>query len=365
MQNTKNTPKHKKSIVILGGYGNVGEHLSTFLASELDAPLIIAGRNGARAVQFAETLGAKASGLVIDITNPASYAQLFDPAHNVGVVVSCIELPDTSTLPKELFEHGIHFTELSAQYSAHERLMHLHEIAKHNSAASVIGVGLMPGLSNVLARDVITKHGPANELSINIMLGLGEAHGADSINWTLRQLGEKYTIEHHGGPENVVNFRGAHKTKLPNERLRRSFYHFNFSDQHMLAKSLPAQRVSSYMAFDSRFITRLLAISEKLGLLSLLKRLGPNVLYKIISSSTIGSSRYAVRVEARHADGAVVAMTAYGSIEAIATAAVAAFVAKLLWEQEIPAGSHPIEEIVAPEALYAYLRNKGIHIIEN
>lgn len=363
VRKTRNTPE---KIAIIGGYGNVGRVLSKMLAEELPGAVVIAGRNGPKADALAKEIANGATGLQIDVTQPGSYRELFKAAHNVRVIVSCIELPSDSTLPLEALQHGIHFTELSAEYGAHRRLIDADVAARKHGAAAVVGVGLIPGLSNVMAADLAAQLETVKDVHISIMLGLGEAHGADSIKWTLRQLGEQYAINYKSGATQATNFATPYKTTLLTERKPRTFYYFNFSDQHMLNQSLHAERVTSRMAFDSRLITRILAIAQSVGVLPVLKKVSPSLLYKIVSSSAIGSSRYALQVEVSGTEKGLPAkktMLAQGTVEATATAAVAAYIARLLYEGKIASGTHAIEEVVNADQLYAYLKEEQILIV--
>ncbi len=56
--------------LVLGGYGNFGARISRALAGEPQADLLVAGRDEARARQFAAGLGPQARGIALDVSAP-------------------------------------------------------------------------------------------------------------------------------------------------------------------------------------------------------------------------------------------------------------------------------------------------------
>lgn len=57
--------------LVLGGYGNFGARICRALAHAPDINLMVGARDGARAHQFAATLGGGATGMAIDMNSPA------------------------------------------------------------------------------------------------------------------------------------------------------------------------------------------------------------------------------------------------------------------------------------------------------
>lgn len=360
--------KQTKKIALVGGYGSVGSLIAGILARELPSgSVLIAGLDIHMAQALADKLGNGASAITVNAFDPAGYRPLFAPELGVQTVISCVELPIASQLPQETLARGINYTELSATYALHQRLMKLQPIAKNSSSTAVVGVGLMPGLSNVMAFDAASQLDEVNGLSINILLGLGEAHGADAIRWTLRNIGASYDMAYHDQNKRVRAFTEPYRTTLLDESKPRTFYRFNFSDQHMLNKALPSAHVDSRMAFDSRTITRILGGAARLRLLSFVKEGAAPLFQKLVSSATVGSATYAVQVEATGLKkGRVVTKTilARGEVEAKVTANVAAYVGVQLFSGNLPVGIFPIEQAINAKALYAYLAGKGTKISE-
>src|SRR5690349_1154892 len=99
--------------MIVGGYGAVGSNIASRLAPRFGNRLIIAGRNPGRAAALAESLGQGVRSRVVDITQAADDTALED----VGCVVMCLDMPEDSSFVRSCFERGIHYVDVSAEYS--------------------------------------------------------------------------------------------------------------------------------------------------------------------------------------------------------------------------------------------------------
>lgn len=352
------TPK----IVILGGYGAVGKLLAARLAEQYPGAVVIAGRDSKKAKTLSDSIPG-ASHITIDAEDPKTFVPIFAPENHIRVVISCVELPTNSTLAQEVLAHGIHFTELTATYEAHKKLLTLQKIATNHKSTALVGVGLMPGLSNIMAYDVARQLDVIDRIEINLMLGLGDSHGLDAVKWTLRNLASSYEIVKAGQLETVKSFTDAYKTTLTDEKQPRRFYRFDFSDQHMLNHSIQARQINSRLAFDSRLVTRSLGWLRKTGVLSLVQDKYAKVVRKIMHAFPLGSDQWALQVEAyglKEGKRMVRKLLARGRAEGNATAIIAAYVVSRLYENKLAPGVHAIETVVDAKELYAYVRQRGI-----
>jgi len=357
----------QEKIVVIGGYGRVGTQICRLLAKEVPGAVVIAGPSINKAEELAQDIGSGTTAMDVDVFQRSSYEKIFEPKRNVRAVISCVELPVENKFAEDVIKMGINFTELSATYASQQKLFDLQSIALTHTSTAVVGVGLMPGLSNVMAADAVSRFDTATSVSINILLGLGEAHGADAVRWTLRNMGTTYDMRYGDIVKKVRTFTDPRQTTLLNETAPRRFYRFNFSDQHVLNKSLSPAHVDSRLGFDSKFITDLLGFTGKIGLLSLVRENAAPIFSKIIKMVSIGDDRYAVQVEAngeRDGKSETRTLCASGQNEAIATATVATFVGKKLLANTLQPGIYPIEQAIDSEELYKYLSSRQV-IIQN
>ncbi|WP_280342909.1 NAD-dependent epimerase/dehydratase family protein [Nocardia neocaledoniensis] len=292
------------SVLVLGGYGAVGAHLVRTLRTQ-GIPVIVAGRDPARADR------------VVDLTAPDHIAEALT---GVSIVVNCAGTEDVR-LAEVCAERGIVFIEISATT---DYVLALERV----DGPVVLGVGLAPGLTTLLAADLLaTGPGPVD---IVIGLGSGEQHGPAATAWTYRLLGRRFA-DPDGGT--VRNFTEPARFAIPEEAGYPSFpaLRADFADQHRLSREF-AVPVRTYLRLDSRLATAGLAA---LTWVPALRALAPRHMP--------GSDRWVVL--ARSADGRTRSATGRG--QSMATAAVAAATVGELERHRItgPTWIHEVLEI--------------------
>ena len=100
-------------ILIAGGYGEVGHRLAEDLAREHSGRLIIAGRDQARAVALAASLG-NARAVRLDVNDPRSVEEALA---GVAVVVSCVDQKERLLLRAAL-RRGLAYTDITPRLSS-------------------------------------------------------------------------------------------------------------------------------------------------------------------------------------------------------------------------------------------------------
>ncbi|MEV6392116.1 NAD-dependent epimerase/dehydratase family protein [Nocardia xishanensis] len=269
------------SVLVLGGYGAVGAHLVRLLRAD-GIPALAAGRDAARADR------------VVDLATMDSIGTALS---GVSMVVNCAGVEDIR-LAKECAHRGLPFVEISA---TSDYVQALERVA----GPMVLGVGLAPGLTTLLAVDALSSD--AGPVDIMIGLGSGEHHGPAATAWTYRLMGQ-----HFPDPDGtaVRNFTRPTHFTIPEQAGYKPFpaLRADFADQHRLTHEF-AVPVRTYLRLDSRLATAGLA---GLTWAPALRALAP--------PRMPGSDRWVVL--ARTANGAT--RWASGRGQSLATAAVAA-----------------------------------------
>jgi hypothetical protein len=292
------------SVLVLGGYGAVGAHLVRLLHAQ-GIPALAAGRDRAQADR------------VVDVTAMDSVG--FALA-GVSTVVNCAGAENVR-LAEECAHRGIVFIEISAT-SDYVRAL------ERVDGPVVLGVGLAPGLTTLLAVDVLSSDfGPVD---IMIGLGSGEQHGPAATAWTYRLMGQHFT-----DPDGTTirNFtKPAHFT-IPEQAGYAPFpaLRADFADQHRLTREY-AVPVRTYLRVDSRLATTgLAALTWAPALRALAPRRMP------------GSDRWVVLARSAHGQ----TRWATGRGQSLATAAVAATTVREVARHRItaPTWIHELLEI--------------------
>lgn len=306
-------------ILIVGGYGHVGRLIAQALIDQTDQHIILAGRNMQKAERMAGQFGTRASGRQIDLNNPA---EDYDAVlQGVQIVVMCLDLPQIA-FARACFERGIHYVDISAEYPILDSISKLHDIAYQHQAIGILGVGLIPGLSNLLVKHGIQQVTHPRHADISVLLGLGDAHGKAAIYWTLSRLG---AVRDDVPPNTSQRFPAPYD--------ERKVYPFEFADQYIIVDRQPIASATTWFCLDSKLMTGLIGLSRRLRLTGLLQRESVlNVVTSLMQRLHIGSDAYAVSVAIHDEAGQIRRIALSGNNQSKATADVAAHVVRRLLE---------------------------------
>ncbi|GMN05589.1 hypothetical protein MTsPCn5_09770 [Croceitalea sp. MTPC5] len=355
--------KARDKILIIGGYGTVGSLVSAQLAKRYPSKIIIAGRNKTKAEALIGEHRLAARAIYMDIEKEDFREVNFEELHTV---INCLETDNISFL-LDCINLDINYTEVGASYESHRRFFEIADYINNSYSLVVPSVGLIPGLSNVLAYNGARTFDRVEEIHNYIMLGLGESHGIDSIRWMLKKAGSTFEIKAKTGKVRVKGFTHPKSTFLLNEDKKRTFYLFDFSDHHIIPLFIETKAMDTRIGFDSRMVSKLFFLLQKMGILKWCEQIDPRRLKKVLDLMGLGSNQYALQVEIKGTDKKQNPLTlkylASGRNEALATASVTSFIADLLYTNRTLNGLKHIEEICDWGELKRYMEKQKITII--
>jgi len=330
-------------IVVVGGYGHVGCIISAELGRIYPGKVLAGGRNKEQAKRFSLTQDGRVLPLAIDIyekPDPDLFAK-------VKVVIMCIDQTD-ALFSRYCLEQGIHYIDITANFSFLSQVRSLQWLARSRNATAVLGVGLAPGLTNLLAMQASSLMEQTEAIDISMMLGIGDTHGKAAIEWTVEHLLEESSFTDC----KEVDFGPGFGT--------RKVYRFDFADQHMLASTSKIPSVATRLCLDPAVLTTLLAFLKNTGMLRVLKNKQhrERIADRLVSMKA-GKALYAVKIDGYgfiEGEPAHVECFLHGSHEAEVTAIVAVWIASALYANEHPRGVFYIEEFVDFEMLTPALR---------
>lgn len=349
-------------ILIVGGYGQVGRVVAGRLGRLFPGRVVVAGRSLERAEAFARQTDGRIRPRQFDA------ADLVDPGAALGgarVVVMCVDQPDAG-FARACLTRGIRYTDVTATYRLIQQIEALHGLAHTHGTTAVLSVGLAPGVTNLLARHAGALLERLDRIDLFVLLGLGDTHGTEAVRWMLENAARTFTLQTPGGPIIVEGLSDPKATEFPKGYGRRITYRFDFSDQHVLPRTLGAAVAESRICFDSVFATRLFVALKRLGVLAWASRLNPRVLAALSALLRWGSDEFVVKVEARGLVGGeegLCACTLSGRREAEATGVMAAMMAEQLYEgAALDPGVFHIEQVFEPLEAFARLESEGFDV---
>lgn len=173
-----------------------------------------------------------------------------------------------------------------------------------STAAVVLGVGLAPGLSTILAARLHAQAG--DDIDVAIMLGAGEKHGPAAVSWTADLIGT--TLADPPEQTSVMNLHESRR--IPNARgVTRRYLRADFPDHTLLRERGIAVR--NYLTLSSGFASIALRL---VGRLTALKSL-------VARFPALGDDRWEVTARNRRTGELI---TASGHSQSVATARVTA-----------------------------------------
>lgn len=329
----------KRKILIAGGYGAVGSSIAERLMKVYPHQIIIAGRSFWKAQAKAEEFQNKVIPQQLDVNNSNDFPVLND----VELVIMCLDQQNTDFV-EYCISKGISYIDISADYKNLQKIEKLHFLAEQNKSTVVLSVGLAPGITNLLAQYVVSRMENVESIDIFVLLGLGEKHGDHAYQWTFDNVDSNYTLKIHDEEKAVKSFTQPLKTNLSGNK---NFYLFNFSDQHVLLNTLDVPKVQTRMAFDVEWFTELTAFLRKLKITRLFRnKKVQDFAIQSFKNFPLGTDIFGVKVIAKDKNGNSKGVSAKGNNEGRITASVAAEIAVLVLNENLPKGVFHSHQLV-------------------
>ncbi|TLP98638.1 saccharopine dehydrogenase [Nesterenkonia salmonea] len=174
------------------------------------------------------------------------------------------------------------------------------------NAAIVLGAGLAPGLSTVLASELRSSVGDA--IDVAVMLGSGEKHGRAAIAWTAGLIGSEITDSVDEGV--VYNFR-EHRWFTGTSGKRHLYLRAGFPDQTLIGQRR-GLHIRSWLTLSDQTATRALSLISRLpqlrGLVSKVPAIGNQDWAVTVINRRTGETRQVTGTGQSEATGHITAL---------------------------------------------------------
>lgn len=255
-----------QKIMVVGGYGDVGKTAVTELLRTSANKIVIGGRSRQKGEQMLSQLKEEnLSFQPIDIYNEATYRHQLQ---GITTVIMCLS-PETTAFAIYCLQEGINYVDISA---SHQTIAELFDSDSSKiKAAGLLGVGICPGLSTLLVKQLAAEFDQIEQIELSLLLGMGDHFGNDSLNWLLTNLSRPFWWSIQGNWVKVNPFQA--KRKIASGPNKQSFtaYAFNLADQQILSQTFEDSKVATYFAIDDKKMLFLLKLLTKINFFKLLK----------------------------------------------------------------------------------------------
>ncbi|HYQ82415.1 MAG TPA: saccharopine dehydrogenase NADP-binding domain-containing protein, partial [Rubrobacter sp.] len=255
-------------ILITGGYGTVGRRVAADLAPDYPGRVVVAGRSAEKAAQLTVELGHGVRGRRVDVGEPDSVEAALD---GVGVVMSCIDQPEPHLL-RAAIGCGLAYTDIAPHLMTRRPTEAMKAEAAQTGARIVLGTGLAPGISSLLARLGADRVGAVESVKSNVLLSVGDTYGPASRAYLMEEIAVPYAVCIEGREVPTRPFGGHARVKFPPPLGKRTAYPFPFSDQVFFPKTLAARTALSRLALEPPWLGALLSVLLRLGATAMLGR---------------------------------------------------------------------------------------------
>jgi saccharopine dehydrogenase-like NADP-dependent oxidoreductase len=348
-------------ILITGGYGTVGRRVAADLAPDYPDRVVVAGRSAEKAARLAAELGHGVRGRRIDVDDPDSVEAALD---GVGVVMSCIDQPEPHLL-RAAIGRGLAYTDIAPHLMTRRRTEAMKAEATQRGARIVLGTGLAPGISSLLARLGADRLGAVESVESNVLLSVGDSFGPASRTYLLEEIALPYAVRIDGTELPMRPFAGSARLTFPRPHGKRTAYLFPFSDQVFFPETLGARTALSRLALEPPWLAPLLSGLIRLRVTAMLRRRAGAEERLQRATAWLqrryeGRDFYGVVVEVLGSRGRVRA-SLVGHGQASGTAIGAAAVVRSLAQGEVEQpGIWLAEQVVLPEPFFERLATRGL-----
>lgn len=346
-------------ILLVGGYGVVGKRIAARLAPMFPGRVVVAGRDERKAIALCETLGHDSRARRIDVDDLAS---LGPTLNGVGVVMSCVAQREFHLL-RTAVARGIAYTDLAPRLAFFRNLEELSSEATRTGARVVLGAGLSPGISNMMAAKLAQGIARVDRIETAILLSIGDEFGADSLQHVLDAVTQPFEIVRDGRAERAIPFSASVPVAFPEPAGVRPAYLFPWSDVVYYPKTLGAHSSEGRFALDPSWAGTVAAGLVRAGARRWLKRPGLAGGHRRaidwLKRRLVGRDLFALAVTVT-SEQRTARMTLAGRHQAKATAdSAAAFVRTLAAGEIDGAGVWLPEQVVSHDLFFERLASYG------
>ena len=346
-------------ILVVGGYGVIGRRVAAQLAARFPDRVLIAGRDEQRALALCRELGHGTRARRIDVEDAASVGLALD---GVGTVMTCVAQRELHLL-RTSTTRGVAYTDIAPRLAFWRGAEEMAAEARRTGARIVLGAGLSPGISNMMARQLAKAVGRVDRIETAILLSLGDEYGPDSLHHVLEAVTEPFNVVEEGRSHEVVPFSRGKCIDFPEPLGSRTAYLFPWSDVVYYPKTLGARTSLGRFALEPGWAGGLAALLVRVGARRWLRRpgffRGNRRAIGRLERIYAGHDRFALVVTVE-GGGRVMKMSLAGRHQADVTAAGAAEIVRALAAGEVEqAGVWLPEQVIPHERFFEALASLG------
>lgn len=234
-------------VLVIGGGGFLGRRTVEAATKLPGARVTVGHRSRSPDLAWTDRLGAEVSSVRVDLEDPSTFSEM--TRHDWVVNVS-----DTLAAPPEqavdyALDRGVRFVEAGAHAATMERLLRRTRGPAADpadwSGCVILGAGLFPGMSNLLARELVAWVGATDELNVAIRLNPLAGGGPGLVELMVRATQEEAVSYQEG--KRVISRPVRPGIRVFTGRRSVPTIGLGLPEAHMLRASLGIPTVGTYL----------------------------------------------------------------------------------------------------------------------
>jgi len=151
-------------VLALGGCGGIGKYaVKTLVEQKICDRVIVADKDGKKAADFAAQMGDRVEPLTLDISNKSALDQAVAASDLVTNTIGPFFRFGTEIL-KTCIEKRCHYVDICDDWESTLNLLELNDRARAAGITAIVGLGVTPGISNVLAKKALLELDSAEQV---------------------------------------------------------------------------------------------------------------------------------------------------------------------------------------------------------
>ena len=164
------------NIVVLGGFGDMGQGVVEDLIGHTEAQVVIADYRVQGAKEYAARLGGRASAAFVDANDPVSLAAVLKGADvAVGAIGPFFRYG--AKMATAAVKAGIPYVDICDDYGPIQEVFSLDDAAKAAGVTVITGLGWTPGITNLMCRAGASRLDQVDEIKVSWAGGAEDSQG--------------------------------------------------------------------------------------------------------------------------------------------------------------------------------------------
>lgn len=356
-------------IVVLGGYGDMGQGVVEDLVAHSDAEVVVADYRAEGAKAFAAKVGGHATAIFVDANDPDSLASVLQGADAaVGAIGPFFRY--APKMASAAVKAKVNYVDICDDYGPIQEVFGLDEAAKAAGVTLITGLGWTPGITNLMCRLGASRLDRVDEIKVAWAGGAEDSQGLAVVMHVFYAItgkvptykdGQWVEVEAGSGKE-PVDFGGV----LGTVRV----FHCGHPEPMTVPRYINARTVSLKGALTPEWNNGLAEVFVKLGLTSTPRRIEnlSKIIHKVEHILGAGGVPFsAARVDVIGEKDGKPRIYSYRTVDKMRrlTGIPAAVGALMLAQGQVKAkGVYAPEGCLEPEPFFAELDKRGIKIEE-